>query len=240
MAEKTKKETPNIQKDQQSDKTENRANNAPSSVKTSDIKEENNTLTEKSAPEKKETDQSDFTAEISENEKPEENVKTIEPTDLKDGDLILDIRSFLQHLKMSLSRPHWHIPAADIDPQKFIQDYHLDGSKTLNIICTTGKKSADMARKFIQAGFTNVTSVAGGMQHAKEKGLAMIEHPVWDMQKQTRFTGGLIVVIGCILGMTLSDIFYLIPFLMGIGLMFSAVTEHCLLEKILNEMPWNK
>lgn len=168
------------------------------------------------------------------------DVKTVEPKDLKKDDLILDIRSYMQHAKTALSRPHWHISAEDLNPKRFIKDYHLDGSKTLHIVCNRGRKSIEMAQEFIAAGYKNVASVAGGMMHAKESGLPMIDHPVWDMQRQIRFAAGLIVFVGTFLGWTLGDVFYLIPLLAGAGLMFSGATGKCYLEKMLDKMPWNE
>ncbi len=190
-------------------------------------------------PETEKTQQTKDTCKIKNNQG-EIYVNVIEPSELKKDDLILDIRTYLNHAKIALNRPHWHISAEDINPAKFIKDYHLDGSKTLNIICTSGRKSTEMARKFIQAGFNNVTSVIGGIQHAKEEGLDMIEHPVWDIPTQVHFSAGLLILLGCLLGWGISTLFFFIPLIVGIGLIVSAVTGNCTLAKILNEMPWNK
>lgn len=167
-------------------------------------------------------------------------VKTIEPNELKQDDLLLDIRPYLQRAQKALARPHWHISFEDLDPAKFIKDYHLDGSKTLYIICRTGRTSLETAKAFIRAGFKNVASVNGGILRAKEQGLNLIEHPVWDIQRQVHFVAGLLVTLSCLFGFFSSTLFYLIAFIIGIFLIISGVTGQCTLSKILKKMPWNQ
>jgi len=58
-------------------------------------------------------------------------IKQIDARQLKETDLILDIRSHIRHSKIALKYPHWHVEADDVNPKEFIRQYHLDGSKTL-------------------------------------------------------------------------------------------------------------
>lgn len=167
-------------------------------------------------------------------------VKSVDAKSLKSDDLVLDIRSHFQHALTALKRPHWHVEGADIDPTTFIKDFALDGKKTLYIICNTGRKSIEKAREFIRAGFKNVASVTGGIEAAKAAGLAMTEHPIGDVQRQVPLTAGIGILIGLIGGMMISGWFYLIPLVIGIGLVTWGITGECTIEKILSYMPWNQ
>lgn len=167
-------------------------------------------------------------------------IKQTQASDLKPNDLILDIRTHLQHAKMALKQPHWHIEAPDINPIEFIKNYHLDGSKTLYIICSTGKKSMEMARKFIKAGYKNVASVIGGMSSAKEEGLKMIEHTSWDIQRQAYLTAGAGILIGFLLSGMTTRLFLIIPFLIGLCLTIQGLSGIALIDNVLEKMPWNK
>jgi len=167
-------------------------------------------------------------------------MKQVEPKDLKKDDLILDIRTHVQHAKMALKRPHWHVPTADIDIKDFIKHYYLDGKKTLNIICTSGHKASEIARQFAAAGFKNVAVVTGGIMHAKEQGVAMIEHASMPLEQQVHLTAGILIIVGMILAYVFSSLFYVIPLLVGIGFVVSGLTGHCTMSAILKEMPWNQ
>lgn len=166
-------------------------------------------------------------------------IKQTQASDLKENDLILDIRTHLQHAKMALKHPHWHIEAPDINPKEFIKNYHLDGSKTLYIICSTGKKSMEMARKFIDAGYKNVASVIGGIETAKEHGLKMIEHTSWDIQRQAYLTAGALILIGFLLSGMITKIFLIIPFIVGLCLTIQGLSGIALIDNALEKMPWN-
>ena len=168
------------------------------------------------------------------------SVRTVDAKILKNDDLILDIRSHIQHGFIALKQPHWHIESADVDPKTFIKDFALDGKKTLYIICNSGHQSIEKARAFIQAGFKNVASVIGGMNAAKSAGLSMIEHPMGYIQKQVPLTAGIGILIGLIGGMMISGWFYLLPFMIGMGLITWGITGECTIEKILKYMPWNQ
>ncbi len=171
---------------------------------------------------------------------PDSKVKQIKADDLKDSDLLLDIRTHFQHAKEALKHPHWHIEAADVDPSDFMRTYKIDPSKTLYIICSTGRKSMDMAKKFIAAGYKNVASVIGGIGAAKEAGLKMIEHTSWNVQRQAYLTAGALILIGFLLSGMITKLFLIVPFLVGLCLAIQGLSGIALIDGVLEKMPWNK
>ncbi len=171
---------------------------------------------------------------------PDSKVKQVKAENLKDNDLILDIRTHFQHAKEALMHPHWHIEAADVDPCEFMRTYKIDPSKTLYIICSTGRKSMDMAKKFIAVGYKNVASVIGGIGAAKEVGLKMIEHSAWNVQRQAYLTAGALILIGFLLSGMITKLFLIVPFLVGLCLTIQGLSGIALIDGVLEKMPWNE
>ena len=66
------------------------------------------------------------------------------------------------------------------------------------------------------------------------------ESKVRSLERQVRFTAGLIVLIGVGLAAAAGPYFLLIPAFIGAGLVFSSVTDTCTMGMILARMPWNK
>lgn len=65
-------------------------------------------------------------------------MKQVEPKTLKQGDLILDVRTPAEQAEKSLALSHWRTPVDELNPKQFIKEYRLDGKKTLNIVCKQG------------------------------------------------------------------------------------------------------
>jgi len=167
-------------------------------------------------------------------------IKQIDARQLKETDLILDIRSHIRHSKIALKYPHWHVEADDVNPKEFIRQYHLDGSKTLYILCTTGEKSRQMAQKFIEADYPNVAILTGGIIQAKTSGLRMIEHHYWNMQQQKDLIVGIIILTGFVLCFLMSMIFLILPVMIGFILIIQGILGQNQIEKMLMKCPWNK
>ena len=99
------------------------------------------------------------------------SVQQIAPSKIKQSDLILDVRTEEEHKEVSLMQPHWIIPLAQLNAKKFIQEKKLDGSKTLYILCRSGKRAEIAAKKIRQAGFKNIAIIQGGIIAAEKSGI---------------------------------------------------------------------
>ena len=98
-------------------------------------------------------------------------VDEIAPRDLKKGSLILDVRTPEEHQTISLLQKHWFVPLKELNATQFIQEYKLDRSTPLYILCRTGKRAAVAAKEFKKAGFENVAVIRGGIIAAEKAGL---------------------------------------------------------------------
>ena len=58
--------------------------------------------------------------------------------------------------------------------------------------------------------------------------------------RQVQITAGSLVVIGAVLGATVSPMFYVLSGFVGAGLVFAGVSGTCGLANMLRLMPWNR
>ncbi len=98
-------------------------------------------------------------------------IKKVNAKDLNPDSLILDVRTDDEVKKKSLSLPFLHHDSATIDVGEFIKKHHLDKNKTLNILCRTGKRAMDVAKKFLDEGYKNVQVIEGGLEQAEKDGV---------------------------------------------------------------------
>ncbi len=151
-----------------------------------------------------------------------EKILEIEPKDLPDDALILDVRTTEEHSDLALNQAHWHIPMNEIKPAEFIKNYHI-GNKKLYLLCQRGNRSLYMAERFYEAGFKNVVNIKGGILRAKEQGLSLISHPHWHLKKKTDLIAGLLLLIGIIGGIFVSQTFFLIVILIAFLLILQSI-----------------
>ncbi len=118
----------------------------------------------------------------------------------------------------------------------------IDHAKPVYLMCRSGNRAKTAAEKLASKGFTDIHVIQGGMVAWSEAALPVIQgsSKVWSLERQVRFTAGLIVLIGVILGFAVNQFLFLISGAIGAGLVFSSVTDTCGMGMILARMPWNK
>jgi len=118
----------------------------------------------------------------------------------------------------------------------------IDHSKPVYIMCRSGNRAKQAAEKLSVKGFTDIHVIEGGMAAWANANLPVIkgESKVWSLERQVRFTAGLLVLTGVLLSLFAHPYLILIPAFIGAGLLFSAVTDTCGMGTMLARMPWNK
>ena len=118
----------------------------------------------------------------------------------------------------------------------------IDHTKPVYLICRSGNRAKTAAEKLMQWGFTDIHVVDGGMGAWASADLPVIkgESKIWSLERQVRFTAGLIVLTGVALGFLLTPYLFLLSAFVGAGLVFSAMTDTCGMGMMLARMPWNK
>ena len=137
-----------------------------------------------------------------------------------------------------------HIPGATLvalsqfDPRKIPQTEDTQ----LVLYCRSGNRSAISAQKLFDAGFESVTHLSCGIGAWKEAGYPTVTNrdaPI-SLMRQVQIVAGSLVLTGLVLGALVSPWFLLLSGFVGAGLMFSGVTDTCMLGMLLAKLPYNQ
>ena len=136
------------------------------------------------------------------------------------------------------------VPGAKLIPLGEIEKRHmeLDHNKPIYVMCRSGVRGAKAQAKLRELGFQNVINLKGGFEAWKKAGLAYEadDNPPWSIERQVRFTAGLLVFVGVILSLFVHRYFTAIPAFIGFGLALSAIVDWCGMGRLLAKMPWNR
>ncbi|MEP7148319.1 MAG: rhodanese-like domain-containing protein [Acidobacteriota bacterium] len=118
----------------------------------------------------------------------------------------------------------------------------IDRSSEVHLICRTGRRSAEATKHLESLGFENVLNVTGGFEAWKKSNLPFDrdEKAPWSLERQVRFTAGLIVFVGVLLLIFVHPYFIAVPAFIGFGLAFTATIDWCGMGILLSKMPWNR
>ena len=110
------------------------------------------------------------------------------------------------------------------------------------LYCRSGNRSAIAAQKLFDAGFESVTHLSYGIGAWKEAGYPTVTNrdaPI-SLMRQVQIVAGSLVLTGLVLGALVSPWFLLLSGFVGAGLMFSGVTDTCMLGMLLAKLPYNQ
>ncbi len=118
----------------------------------------------------------------------------------------------------------------------------IDRNRHSYIICQSGKRAENYAEQLLENGYENVSVVKGGLKSWIDAGYPVEKggSRVWSLERQVRFTAGLLVLLGVILSFVFNPMFLILPAIVGAGLIFAAVTDTCGMAMALARMPWNQ
>lgn len=118
----------------------------------------------------------------------------------------------------------------------------INASEDVYVICRTGRRSAEATTRLGSLGFKNVINVAGGFEAWKKGNLPFErdERAPWTIERQVRFTAGLLVFVGVLLSVFVHPYFVALSGLVGFGLAFTATIDWCGMGLLLAKMPWNR
>lgn len=118
----------------------------------------------------------------------------------------------------------------------------IDSSKDVYVICRTGRRSAEAAARLTSLGFGNVINIEGGFEAWKKQNFPFErdEKAPWSIERQVRFTAGLLVLLGVLLSVFVHPYFVVLSGLVGFGLAFTATIDWCGMGLLLAKMPWNR
>lgn len=118
----------------------------------------------------------------------------------------------------------------------------IDRSGSVYVICRTGRRSAEAVAQLEAMGFDNAINVTGGFEAWRKEGFPFErdERAPWSIERQVRFTAGLLVLTGVLLSVFVHPYFIALSGLVGFGLAFTATIDWCGMGILISKMPWNR
>lgn len=155
----------------------------------------------------------------------------------QDEALLIDVREPAEFAGERIAGAH-SLPLSAFDPARLPDQ----AGKKLVLMCQTGNRSAQAARKLLEAGSTNLWHLEGGLQAWKEAGLTTERsaHAPVSLQRQMQLVAGSLVLAGTLLGALVSPWFLLLSGFVGAGLVFAGVTNTCGMALLLARLPYNQ
>lgn len=152
---------------------------------------------------------------------------------------LIDVRTPAEHRAVHLPGARL-IPLHRLNPETVRQTRPADATGPCHLLCRSGSRSARAADKLRAAGI-EATVIQGGLNACIPAGLPVEhgDHGV-TIERQVRIAAGLLVLIGTILGATLSPWLLILPGFIGAGLAFAGITDTCGMAMVLTRMPWNQ
>ena len=154
------------------------------------------------------------------------------------GDVILiDVREYPEYAAGRIAGSKL-IPLGDLVHRAAEVDAHSE----IHLICRTGRRSAEGTRQLRSLGYERVINVAGGFEAWRKENLPFErdERAPWSIERQVRFTAGVLVLIGVLLSIFVHPYFVVLAGLIGFGLAFTATIDWCAMGILISKLPWNR
>jgi rhodanese-related sulfurtransferase len=135
-----------------------------------------------------------------------------------------------------------HIPGAKCIPLQQLPQRHADlGGGDLILVCEAGARAA-IAQKSLSHRAGRVLVLDGGTRAWREAGLPLIavRGTQWSLERQVRLGAGVMILSGIALALLVSEMWIVVPALVGAGLTFAGATDVCMMGRLLARMPWNR
>jgi rhodanese-related sulfurtransferase len=158
---------------------------------------------------------------------------------LKRGEAILvDVREADERARSQIPGSA-HLPISQLHQAELA----LQDGKRVLFHCHSGRRTAENAAALgARAPGYEAMIVEGGLEAWQRAGLPVTENrkaPL-PLMRQVQITAGSLVVLGAVLGFTVSPLFHALSAFVGAGLVMAGVIGLCPMANALAMMPWNK
>lgn len=150
---------------------------------------------------------------------------------------IVDVREPAEYAAERIPGAKLH-PLSQFNPNQV----QLQSGQKLVLYCQSGNRSTKAAQQCLDAGFTSVIHLRGGIPSWKKAGYGIEKNqnaPI-SLFRQVQIVAGSLVLLGTILGILISPNFLLLSGFVGAGLVFAGVTNTCAMGSLLAKLPYNQ
>jgi rhodanese-related sulfurtransferase len=153
------------------------------------------------------------------------------------GVMLVDVREPAEYAGERIAGAISH-PLSRFDPQRL----SVPAGQVVVVYCQSGRRSQQAAQRSLAAGWSQVVQLAGGLTAWKQAGYPVVRDPKAPISlfRQVQIVAGSLVLVGTVLGATVSPWFLLLSGFVGAGLVFAGVTNTCALGMLLAQLPYNR
>ena len=156
---------------------------------------------------------------------------------LTQGALLVDIRGADEHARERIARAQ-HVPMERITGSGL----PADGASAVIFHCRSGNRTQINAAALGACTTCDAYVLEGGLDAWKKAGLPVVtdaSQPL-ELQRQVQIVAGSLIVLGAVLGATVSPWFHALSGFVGAGLVFAGASGFCGMARLLMLMPWNR
>ena len=158
---------------------------------------------------------------------------------LQNKPLYIDVRTPQEFETVHISGAR-NIPLPDL--HKYIDELKtLSRERRIMLVCRT-QNSVKISYEYLtNNGITNCGILEGGITTwlAQEKPVIKGQHRI-SLEGQVRAIAGGLILAGVALGFMVHSGFFLIPAIVGVGLLHAGLTDSCLMGMLLSKVPMNR
>jgi rhodanese-related sulfurtransferase len=109
------------------------------------------------------------------------------------------------------------------------------------LVCQSGGRAEQARRKLSDAGVSDATVLAGGMNAWTSAGapVEQVGDSRWALERQVRLVAGSIVLVSVLASIWLPALSF-VAGAVGAGLTFAAITNSCMMGMLLAKLPYNR
>lgn len=144
-----------------------------------------------------------------------------------------------------------HIPGARLQPLDALDcgavlagraDRDLAAATPIYLVCHSGARAGQAAKKFAAAGFDRCVVVEGGTAAWVKAGFEVERgrSAVLPLPRQMQLLMGTIILTGVLLAWFVSPAWVWLAGFVGAGLVFAGLTDICPMRDVLARAPWNR
>ncbi len=168
------------------------------------------------------------------------SLKSISPQAVRElvdhGGILVDIRATGEYAREHIAAAR-HIPMERLNKDALA----IAGATAVIFHCRSGIRTR-MNAQALSACAPDAYVLEGGLNAWKKAGLPVesdASQPI-ELQRQVQIAAGSVVLLGAVLGATVSPWFHALSGFVGAGLIFAGISGFCGLAHVLMKMPWNR
>ena len=153
--------------------------------------------------------------------------------------LYIDVRTPQEFEGLHISGAR-NVPLADL--HKYVEELKtLSRERPIKLVCRTQNRVKIAYEYLTNNGLTNCEILEGGITAWVDQGKPVIKgQQRISLEGQVRAIAGGFILIGVGLGFTVHSGFFLLPAIVGAGLLHAGLTDSCLMGMLLSRLPMNR